>query len=41
MEKSTFLIIGKHAVVEALKNSRRKVTRIYINEHVHKEINRS
>ena len=41
MEKSTFLIIGKHAVVEALKNSRRKVTKIYINEHVHKEINRS
>ena len=32
MEKSTFLIVGKHAVMEALKNPNRKVFRIFLTE---------
>ena len=36
MKKSTFLIAGKHAVTEALKNPRRKVLRIFLTEESNK-----
>jgi len=29
MKKTTFLIVGKHAVLEALKNPARKVDRVF------------
>ena len=40
MNKSSFLIIGKHAVIEALKNPRRKVLRIFLTEESKKTIHR-
>ena len=40
MKKSTFLIVGRHAVVEALKNPHRKVHRLFITEDALKKINR-
>ena len=40
MRKSTFLITGKHAVTEALKNPRRKVLRIFLTEDSKKALNR-
>ncbi len=40
MKKSTFLIAGKHAVTEALKNSRRKVLRVFLTEDSKKTLNR-
>tara|TARA_B100000700_G_C14769059_1_gene725846 strand:- start:77 stop:829 length:753 start_codon:yes stop_codon:yes gene_type:complete len=40
MGKSTFYIIGKHAVVEALKNPARKVLRVFLTEDSKKKINR-
>ena len=40
MKKSTFLIAGKHAVTEALKNSKRKVHRVFLTEDSKKMINR-
>ena len=40
MKKSTFLIAGKHAVTEALKNPKRKVLKIYLNEDSKKTLNR-
>jgi len=40
MKKTTFLIVGKHAVVEALKNSRRKIERIFLTEDAKKTLNR-
>ena len=40
MKKSTFLIIGRHAVTEALKNPNRKVHRIFITEDALKKLNR-
>ena len=39
MRKSGFLIAGKHAVTEALKNPRRKVLRIFLTEESKKNIN--
>ena len=39
MKKSAFLIAGKHAVTEALKNPRRKVLRIFLTEESKKNIN--
>ena len=39
MKKSEFLIAGKHAVTEALKNPRRKVLRIFLTEESKKNIN--
>ena len=39
MRKSTFLITGKHAVTEALKNPRRKVLRIFLTEDSKKKLN--
>ena len=40
MKKTTFLIAGKHAVTEALKNSRRKVLKIYLTEDSKKKLYR-
>ena len=40
MKKSTFLIAGKHAVTEALKNPKRKVIKILLTEDSKKKINR-
>ena len=40
MKKTTFLIVGKHAVIEALKNPRRKIERIFLTEDAKKNINR-
>ena len=40
MKKTTFLIAGTHAVVEALKNPKRKVHRIFATEDARKKINR-
>ena len=40
MKKTTFLIVGKHAVLEALKNPSRKVIRVFITEDAQKKLNR-
>jgi 23S rRNA (guanosine2251-2'-O)-methyltransferase len=40
MKKSTFLIAGKHAVTEALKNKSRKVLRVFLTEDSKKTLNR-
>ena len=40
MKKSTFYIVGKHAVVEALKNPLRRVVRVFLTEDSKKKINR-
>jgi len=40
MKKTTFLISGRHAVIEALKNPKRKVYRLFITEDALKKINR-
>ena len=32
VKKSTFYIVGRHAVIEALKNPKRKVLRIFLTE---------
>ena len=40
MNKSTFFIVGKHAVIEALKNPNRKVLRIFLTEESKKIIHR-
>ena len=39
-EKSTFLIVGKHAVLEALKNPSRKIERVFLTEDAQKKLNR-
>ena len=39
MRKSTFLITGKHAVTEALKNPKRKVLTIFLTEDSKKKLN--
>jgi len=39
MKKSTFLIAGKHAVTEALKNKTRKVHKVFLTEDSKKKIN--
>jgi len=39
MLKSAFLIAGKHAVTEALKNPRRKVVRVFLTEESKKNLN--
>ena len=38
MKKSAFLIAGKHAVTEALKNPNRKVLRIFLTEDSKKDL---
>ena len=40
MKKTTFLIAGKHAVLEALKNPKRKIERIFLTEDAQKKLNR-
>ena len=40
MKKTTFLIAGKHAVTEALKNPLRKVERVFLTEDAKKNLNR-
>ena len=40
MKKTTFLIVGKHAVLEALKNPLRKIERVFVTEDAQKKINR-
>ena len=32
MEKRSFFIVGKHAVIEALKNPKRQVKRVFLTE---------
>ena len=40
MKKTTFLIIGRHAVTEALINPKRKVHRLFITEDALKKLNK-
>ena len=40
MNKSTFFIVGQHAVIEALKNPKRKVLRLFLTEESKKNIHR-
>ncbi len=40
MNKSSFFIIGQHAVIEALKNPNRKVLRVFLTEESKKNIYR-
>ena len=41
MKKNNFLIAGKHAVTEALKNPNRKVIKVFLTEDSKKTLNRS
>ena len=40
MNKSSFFIVGKHPVIEALKNSNRKVIKLFLTEDSKKTIHR-
>ncbi len=40
MNKSSFFIVGQHAVIEALKNPKRKVLRVFLTEEAKKNIHR-
>ncbi len=40
MNKSSFFIVGQHAVMEALKNPNRKVLRVFLTEESKKNIHR-
>ncbi len=40
MKKTSFLIAGKHAVTEALKNPKRNVLRVFLTEDSKKNLNR-
>ena len=40
MNKSSFFIIGQHAVIEALRNEKRKVLRVFLTEESKKNIHR-
>ena len=40
MNKSSFFIIGQHAVIEALRNPRRKVLRLFLTEESKKKTHR-
>jgi 23S rRNA (guanosine2251-2'-O)-methyltransferase len=40
MKKTTFLIVGKHAVLAALKNPSRKIERVFVTEDAQKKLNR-
>tara|TARA_Y100001970_G_C13944968_1_gene705153 strand:- start:14 stop:757 length:744 start_codon:yes stop_codon:yes gene_type:complete len=40
MNKSSFFIIGQHAVIEALKNPKRKVLKVFLTEESKKSIHR-
>ena len=40
MNKSSFFIVGQHAVIEALKNPNRKVLRVFLTEDSKKILNK-
>ena len=40
MKKTTFLIVGKHAVLEVLKNPSRKIERVFLTEDAQKKLNK-
>ena len=40
MKKTSFLIAGRHAVTEALKNTSRKVLRVFLTEDSKKTLNK-
>ena len=40
MNKSSFFIIGQHAVFEALRNPKRKVLRVFLTEESKKNIHK-
>ena len=40
MNKSSFFIIGQHAVIEALRNPKRKILRVFLTEESKKNIHR-
>ena len=40
MSKSSFFIVGKHSVIEALKNPKRKVLRVFLTEESKKTIHK-
>ena len=40
MKKTTFLIVGKHAVLEALKNPNRRIERVFLTEDAQKKLNK-
>ena len=40
MNKSSYFIVGKHPVIEALKNNKRKVLKIFLTEESKKTIHR-
>ena len=40
MDKSSFFIVGQHAVIEALKNPKRNVLRVFLTEESKKNIHR-
>ena len=41
MKKSTFYIVGRHAVIEALKNPKRRVLKVFLTEESKKNIHRN
>jgi len=41
MKKTTFLIAGKHAVTESLKNPNRKVLKVFLTEDSKKKLNKN
>ena len=41
MNKSSFFIAGQHAVIEALRNPKRKVLRVFLTEDAKKNIHRN
>ena len=41
MNKSAFFIVGKHSVIEALKNQKRKVIKVFLTEESKKIIHRA
>ena len=41
MNKSSFFIVGQHAVIEALRNPKRKVLRVFLTEESKKNIHRN
>ena len=40
MKKTTFLIVGTHAVIEALRNPLRKIERVFLTEDAQKKLNK-
>ena len=40
MKKSSFFIVGQHAVIEALRNPKRKVLKVFLTEESKKNIHK-